>query len=158
MWWLQFEGYVCPWCRMWPSGDGVASPETVFISARLLGVTLSCGRFATGSILEQGASGEGPSPNHDNDTCAPLEALHPGKQHHKLRDGTRYVCSHIGRKSVASRAQVLQHVLHTRSEEHTSELQSPCNLVCRLLLEKKKKKIILMLQNTINQKVIVRIF
>src|SRR2546426_9197768 len=30
--------------------------------------------------------------------------------------------------------------VHRRSEEHTSELQSPCNLVCRLLLEKKKKK------------------
>src|SRR5256885_13146179 len=30
--------------------------------------------------------------------------------------------------------------LTKRSEEHTSELQSPCNLVCRLLLEKKKKK------------------
>src|SRR2546426_7067137 len=29
--------------------------------------------------------------------------------------------------------------LKARSEEHTSELQSPCNLVCRLLLEKKKK-------------------
>src|SRR5205807_9097181 len=29
--------------------------------------------------------------------------------------------------------------LSNRSEEHTSELQSPCNLVCRLLLEKKKK-------------------
>src|SRR5256885_7102773 len=29
--------------------------------------------------------------------------------------------------------------LQRRSEEHTSELQSPCNLVCRLLLEKKKK-------------------
>src|SRR3989454_4216876 len=29
-----------------------------------------------------------------------------------------------------------------RSEEHTSELQSPCNLVCRLLLEKKKKEIL----------------
>src|SRR5205807_10245213 len=29
-------------------------------------------------------------------------------------------------------------VLPVRSEEHTSELQSPCNLVCRLLLEKKK--------------------
>src|SRR2546426_4062140 len=29
-----------------------------------------------------------------------------------------------------------------RSEEHTSELQSPCNLVCRLLLEKKKKRYI----------------
>src|SRR5256885_8842418 len=31
------------------------------------------------------------------------------------------------------------HRVMTRSEEHTSELQSPCNLVCRLLLEKKKK-------------------
>src|SRR5256885_7108541 len=29
----------------------------------------------------------------------------------------------------------------SRSEEHTSELQSPCNLVCRLLLEKKKKHV-----------------
>src|SRR2546426_7061892 len=29
--------------------------------------------------------------------------------------------------------------IQIRSEEHTSELQSPCNLVCRLLLEKKKK-------------------
>src|SRR5256885_11139153 len=38
----------------------------------------------------------------------------------------------------------LVHYQHTgalRSEEHTSELQSPCNLVCRLLLEKKKKQI-----------------
>src|SRR5256885_10315411 len=31
-------------------------------------------------------------------------------------------------------------ILIKRSEEHTSELQSPCNLVCRLLLEKKKYK------------------
>src|SRR2546428_5957339 len=30
----------------------------------------------------------------------------------------------------------------TRSEEHTSELQSPCNLVCRLLLEKKQGELI----------------
>src|ERR1039457_1129144 len=30
--------------------------------------------------------------------------------------------------------------IEPRSEEHTSELQSPCNLVCRLLLEKKKKQ------------------
>src|SRR5256885_5078805 len=30
--------------------------------------------------------------------------------------------------------------LDIRSEEHTSELQSPCNLVCRLLLEKKKTR------------------
>src|SRR5256885_3120178 len=32
----------------------------------------------------------------------------------------------------------LPKTLPARSEEHTSELQSPCNLVCRLLLEKKK--------------------
>src|SRR3989454_9372318 len=31
-----------------------------------------------------------------------------------------------------------EHAELMRSEEHTSELQSPCNLVCRLLLEKKK--------------------
>src|SRR5256885_5832984 len=47
---------------------------------------------------------------------------------------------------------VVFHLVHTdpslrpgwicmRSEEHTSEFQSPCNLVCRLLLEKKKKKL-----------------
>src|SRR2546426_7343511 len=33
--------------------------------------------------------------------------------------------------------------LDTRSEEHTSELQSPCNLVCRLLLEKKNERALL---------------
>src|SRR2546426_8924880 len=36
----------------------------------------------------------------------------------------------------------------SRSEEHTSELQSPCNLVCRLLLEKKKKDSICNLHST----------
>src|SRR2546426_12623130 len=42
----------------------------------------------------------------------------------------------------AARGMAKERVLppHSRSEEHTSELQSPCNLVCRLLLEKKKKK------------------
>src|ERR1022692_5072187 len=42
--------------------------------------------------------------------------------------------------SEAFRAQgVFPKIYVTRSEEHTSELQSPCNLVCRLLLEKKKQ-------------------
>src|SRR5260370_15065247 len=36
--------------------------------------------------------------------------------------------------------EIQQNVADTRSEEHTSELQSHLNLVCRLLLEKKKKK------------------
>src|SRR5688500_9113927 len=39
---------------------------------------------------------------------------------------------------VDSRAREFAGKWHDRSEEHTSELQSPCNLVCRLLLEKKK--------------------
>src|SRR5256885_12911255 len=40
----------------------------------------------------------------------------------------------VGQKLAVAR---IDHEAH-RSEEHTSELQSPCNLVCRLLLEKKK--------------------
>src|SRR6185369_18032491 len=46
------------------------------------------------------------------------------------------------RKRPAARARVLHKKarLYRRSEEHTSELQSHLNLVCRLLLEKKKKK------------------
>src|SRR2546426_2564438 len=42
-----------------------------------------------------------------------------------------------GRSLVHAEAELLPET--RRSEEHTSELQSPCNLVCRLLLEKKKK-------------------
>src|SRR2546426_12049905 len=38
-------------------------------------------------------------------------------------------------------AELVEQRGRVRSEEHTSELQSPCNLVCRLLLEKKKKTI-----------------
>src|SRR2546426_8937013 len=42
-------------------------------------------------------------------------------------------------RAAAESAQAPGQGLVGRSEEHTSELQSPCNLVCRLLLEKKKK-------------------
>src|SRR5256885_6681132 len=47
----------------------------------------------------------------------------------------------VGRKVMLAAAANLTPVTLElgRSEEHTSELQSPCNLVCRLLLEKKKK-------------------
>src|SRR5256885_2432870 len=43
------------------------------------------------------------------------------------------------RRALDRRAPGRDHSRSRRSEEHTSELQSPCNLVCRLLLEKKKK-------------------
>src|SRR2546426_4530590 len=45
----------------------------------------------------------------------------------------------LGACAVSTQQEVQMGVQYSRSEEHTSELQSPCNLVCRLLLEKKKK-------------------
>ena len=63
-------------------------------------------------------------------------------------------CEEMGIATVAVHSTIDRHALHvqladeaicigeapsSRSEEHTSELQSPCNLVCRLLLEKKKQ-------------------
>src|SRR2546426_8653624 len=55
----------------------------------------------------------------------------------------RYVCSAYCFASTplqVANGQIRYSGNSPRSEEHTSELQSPCNLVCRLLLEKKKKK------------------
>src|SRR2546426_7938462 len=46
------------------------------------------------------------------------------------------------RPRAAFRLKLTQVRRDDRSEEHTSELQSPCNLVCRLLLEKKKNTLI----------------
>src|SRR5436189_4137455 len=53
-----------------------------------------------------------------------------------LQDGPRS----FGKRRRAHVTCALSHRLQRRSEEHTSELQSPMYLVCRLLLEKKKKK------------------
>src|SRR3989454_4379218 len=65
----------------------------------------------------------------------------PGAGHSTLRPMSDPRCHHCGRRRArrCHRVGALERVL-SRSEEHTSELQSPCNLVCRLLLEKKKKK------------------
>src|SRR2546426_8023309 len=56
--------------------------------------------------------------------------------------GTQYECTGVGPcgGGPSDAVVVSATTLVGRSEEHTSELQSPCNLVCRLLLEKKKKK------------------
>src|SRR2546426_6573983 len=62
---------------------------------------------------------------------------------HSRRDRGSQEISDPGRRrriqKTADRRRPLQVRQPYRSEEHTSELQSPCNLVCRLLLEKKKK-------------------
>src|SRR5256885_5060637 len=56
---------------------------------------------------------------------------------------TEYLTFHTKnhREYINMTPQVEAALAKSRSEEHTSELQSPCNLVCRLLLEKKKKLI-----------------
>src|SRR5256885_5201524 len=60
----------------------------------------------------------------------------------RFHDATRDL---PGERSVGNSAATLRQGDDAlRSEEHTSELQSPCNLVCRLLLEKKKKLFILL--------------
>src|SRR2546426_5871317 len=65
---------------------------------------------------------------------------------HIGRDAARFVAPLLNAPGCATSAvpratisnvQEFMRPLHDRSEEHTSELQSPCNLVCRLLLEKK---------------------
>src|SRR5256885_11725726 len=49
-------------------------------------------------------------------------------------------CSRLFRHAGPVHGDVVRRQLEGRSEEHTSELQSPCNLVCRLLLEKKNTR------------------
>src|SRR2546430_10200172 len=61
--------------------------------------------------------------------------------HHALRH--RLVREERRPDHVADRVDARHRRLHPRSEEHTSELQSQSNLVCRLLLEKKKKHLAL---------------
>src|SRR6201993_5655460 len=66
-----------------------------------------------------------------NDTATP--EIYPLSLHDALPILRKAVCI-----SRASRYLKYARRLSKRSEEHTSELQSPCSLVCRLLLEKKK--------------------
>src|SRR5256885_3877876 len=71
-------------------------------------------------------------PRHVRDVQHPLDR--PGR---RPGAGVRRLSRRARRSQVLRPAADLQ---GHRSEEHTSELQSPCNLVCRLLLEKKKNR------------------
>src|SRR5256885_11602286 len=69
-----------------------------------------------------------------------LDREHDGDQHQECRD-----------HAPSRKPKLTQSCVNAaRSEEHTSELQSPCNLVCRLLLEKKKT------QNTTRTHILTR--
>src|SRR2546430_8077507 len=54
----------------------------------------------------------------------------------------------VGARAQSRPAERVAGLLSMRSEEHTSELQSQSNLVCRLLLEKKKKRILTLLKSS----------
>src|SRR2546426_8246011 len=58
--------------------------------------------------------------------------------HRGARDVVHFTSRHVVQHEALA---VVVFPERARSEEHTSELQSPCNLVCRLLLEKKKPQI-----------------
>src|SRR5205807_3012576 len=60
------------------------------------------------------------------------------RQHLLIRDGVGVRLDAEGDGAPIGTLDEAGEAVHPRSEEHTSELQSPCNLVCRLLLEKKK--------------------
>src|SRR2546426_1899031 len=76
-------------------------------------------------------------------TLFPYTTLFRSKSGQDCRDPSGWACicrSPILRRCWTRLSTPSQDGRPARSEEHTSELQSPCNLVCRLLLEKKKKK------------------
>src|SRR5258708_26708051 len=92
--------------------------------------------------LAQKAAGEsdplpesGPQPGHQVD----LDEGSPGEGRRLDRGAGRPVLAH-GFAVEGVEAREVGEVDDVRSEEHTSELQSPDHLVCRLLLEKKKKQ------------------
>src|SRR5256885_13017197 len=65
----------------------------------------------------------------------PRSTLFPYTTLFRSQEIRPHVFAAVPRLFEKMRARILE---QPRSEEHTSELQSPCNLVCRLLLEKKK--------------------
>src|SRR5690348_17674559 len=64
----------------------------------------------------------------------------PGMKEYELEAVADYFFKRYNSQGIAYFALVATGTNAARSEEHTSELQSPVHLVCRLLLEKKKKK------------------
>src|SRR2546426_7274699 len=93
------------------------------------------------------ASGPDPAENLDKAVARVREAARSGARVICLPElfRTQYFCQRedaawfdLAEPVPGPTTDALGRVAKERSEEHTSELQSPCNLVCRLLLEKKK--------------------
>src|SRR5256885_17204769 len=76
-----------------------------------------------------------PLPLH---AALPISYMSPDELRAWIEDVERLPRRHVRRSAPTADAAPAE-ARYPRSEEHTSELQSPCNLVCRLLLEKKKE-------------------
>src|SRR5205807_7574339 len=108
-------------------------------------------RARPGSTRRQSSPGEGRSRGRSGIHRRALRkrSLHPFRGAPARQGGSRHWLPFGQRTRGATRAGTRPRGVgaccespgaRARSEEHTSELQSPCNLVCRLLLEKKKHK------------------
>src|SRR2546426_2403247 len=86
------------------------------------------------TTLFRSTTGESPTLSHDEHKRVVEVVVEAASRRVKVLAGS-------GSNSTAEALDLTRHAERAgRSEEHTSELQSPCNLVCRLLLEKKKNK------------------
>src|SRR5205807_9733319 len=76
-------------------------------------------------------------------TLFPYTTLFRSQVHHSRPQSAArsFVGAELHHADSAGLGRRLEGLIQGRSEEHTSELQSPCNLVCRLLLEKKKHRL-----------------
>src|SRR5256885_2770635 len=126
---------ICPAC-------GTAVPPTARFCHKC-GANLKVGHAAAGwraglpwgiagaavgallTVLVMRAGGEAPPPSGDSVSPPDISQMSPEERASRLFNRVMILAQSGKQDSV-------------RSEEHTSELQSPCNLVCRLLLEKKK--------------------
>src|SRR5690348_18093091 len=72
-------------------------------------------------------------------TLFPYTTLFRSRRRARNRAGPGRCASRVAGPRAIRRGPATREAHHPRSEEHTSELQSPVHLVCRLLLEKKKK-------------------
>src|SRR5256885_9326733 len=116
-------------------------PRRTFLKGVLAGGSL----LATGGTLAAGESLAGDSPATKPAFRGPnvvLVRFGGGARRKETIDPqstySPFLCRELVRRGTLFKNMEIAQIEGVRSEEHTSELQSPCNLVCRLLLEKKK--------------------
>src|SRR2546427_5422847 len=92
------------------------------------------GRKSSASTTSSSTKPEQPAPSPPSRPVLEFSHVHAQCSHHRVRAGR------ADRRHLHGAGEPCAPADRGRSEEHTSELQSQSNLVCRLLLEKKKNK------------------